>query len=363
MSEINADLTSTLALLAPVVASAPDLEYAFLAGSVAAGFGSPTSDLDLFVGGSPQTIAFVRDVVPSRIGLRRIDVEQVDQLGLEQACDDLSRLAERIPDAPTALLYAMEPQIKIVGAALHAVGLPSPCPEAAFVLSKALEARSAYRRVLNARSNVWVNNTAEDLRGLLLAEDDLPTRRRAHDLLELALDMWLTTTGEDYPDEKYKWVTHRLRRIPLDRDDQRAIFDAYHPEQNLPTGPKEPHRVAGLAQVLRMRALLVENFSIRIVGAPLAIGTAPSSLQCLPWLIVGVSNDEVRVTTHGGAWSLPIPAMVVLALATGRERVDLVEATAHVLDRSELLGMSRLEIDGIVQKLLDSEILVQRWIS
>jgi hypothetical protein len=179
--------------------------------------------------------------------------------------------------------------------------------------------------------------------------------------LELAVDAWCVAHGELYPDEKFKWLWRRLRRVPAPMGST-DLADCYLSEL---AGCEERgwdlvSRRVELAQGLLARSLLVawdqhvvEEQPADIPGEP---ATAWPLRRSTAWHAQRL-EDGWRIARDGESYDVPVTAAIAWAYAERRSVDDLVERV-----RTAPGGGRQLPVDvatSVVDRLTSLGVLLE----
>lgn len=291
------EFSATFASRAQTAMTALNVPAGCLAGgSLFAGLGTSHSDVDVFLEpvheATHHRVAAVLQEIASPL---RLDVEVLDVASINA---DVAAFLPALEGEPTGRqLYAMQHAIKRVGvlnSGTIVLRRTQPLDEE-IVKWRSHEPLRRWRSI--QLSNVWVNNTVEDVRGLIADGDVVSAAHRARQLLELALDMWLVARGEAYPDEKLKWLVRRVRRVNESTVLKNHLIEALTRGPMISTQAVIRH--VRLAQSLRVSALatLGDRTASMEGNSLMHDGRVAQGYGLAPWTWFGVEDRKLTVTT------------------------------------------------------------------
>jgi hypothetical protein len=321
----------------------------WLTGSIPAGLGTPTSDLDLIVIADPAaaTTSGQYDVDG-----RRVDVTVYPLTWLTDAVAAV--VPYRATTGDNSQLFTREPVLKAVSQVYAGIEVVKDSPE--FVRAREELAAGAveFRRLLIARDAMYANNTYEDLAGFVRDGDVESALARARDLLEFGLSAWCVARGEVYPGTKWLW--RKLRRTVTDLA---AIRAAYLPETTGTVADlRSVHAAHALTQTLLGQALLLSwSKSPAARLEPEVSDAAAEGLWRTPDHMPMRFADVWCLSGGPDLLTVPFTAVVCWTFANGVPAEDLVTRVVDYCRDQFRIAVSRPTIRSLVERLTEMGVL------
>jgi hypothetical protein len=329
---VGLDLEREVAALGALeILDRPYVNSAYVTGSLLAGLGTATSDLDivLLVANEADKLRAKQDKATRRHDPARSDREErVDYQVFTVA--EFTAFVNGCTDFRAAWdagrVYRIGEGLRALTQFTAAARILRPSTELKALHDRIVAHRSDLIRLAVAHTVLYANNTHEDLLGLAAQQDTVALLRLSLRHLEFGLDAWCTGRGFIYPDVKYKWVWRRLNQVLDDAEALDAIGELYLPEMASQPVPDVASRRLDMTQALLAQALLaswaVDQRGCAVPVLPRWVA-APSGLRrCPDWMPLRTS----------GAWRLgadfrfiqqPLPAAVTWAFAGGQPDEEL----------------------------------------
>ncbi|MDX3098991.1 nucleotidyltransferase domain-containing protein [Streptomyces sp. ME19-03-3] len=187
---------------------------AFIGGSVSAGLGTPTSDVDLFVltpGGAQQQ--------QQSIDGMRVDIEYIDGDSLSKTIAAIKQLSIT-PDADQ--MHRISPSaLDICGRLLLGEILQDPREELASLRDSLIEDRSTFAKIRISHYAMTAANRLEDARGFAITENIQAELYSTWHALIFAAKAYSARQGDIYHGAKWVWSQwRRLSRRPEGTNNQ-----------------------------------------------------------------------------------------------------------------------------------------------
>jgi len=239
----------------------PYVNSAYATGSLLAGLGTRTSDIDavLLVDREESKLQARRDKATRRHDPSRSDwAERVDFQVF--TVDEFTEFVDTCTDFDTiwdaGRMYTTGPALRVLSQFAAAAHVLKPSADLDELARRLATHHSSIVRLAVMHTVLYANNTHEDLVGLI-AEDDTPAvLRLSHRHLEFGLDAWCTAFGPLYPDVKFKWLWRRMRRGLPEGPELDALCALYLPEGATEQPPDIALRRLDTTQALLTQALL-----------------------------------------------------------------------------------------------------------
>lgn len=326
-SDGQPDVERELAAVATLdVLQRPYVNSAYATGSLLAGLGTRTSDIDvvLLVEADARKELAKQDKALRRHDPSRSDwAERVDFQVF--TVDEFTEMVDTCMDYAATWdagrVYTIGPALRVLSQFTAAARMVKPSAALTELSQRIAAHRSALVQLSIAHTVLYANNTHEDLVGLIAEKDDIAVLRLSHRHLELGLDAWCTAQGLIYPDVKFKWLWRRLGRAVTSERELSALRELYVPETA--TGPT--HDV-GLRRVDTTQALLAQALLAAWATDPSSLAlpilsrwdtAEPTLWRCSDWMPIRTS-DAWRLGADFRFLRFPVAAAVVWACAGGR---------------------------------------------
>jgi hypothetical protein len=304
----------------PELDTDPAVNCYWVTGSLTAGLGTRTSDLDITVITESAANkrfcgirAGVRDVNSQRADIDVHSIEWLRELP-DLVCNYTASTTDH------RQLFTAEPILKAV-AQMHAgVRIVKDSAEFADVRAALQAGETDFRRLLVARAAMYANNTQEDVVGFIADGDFESALLRARDLLMFGLDAWAVARGEPYPGTK--WIWRRLGRIitsPAALSLVRSmLFDP------VPNAMSRVHQINALNQTLLAQALLVcWSRDLSAAVEPAVPDMRARGIWRAPGWTPNRMADEWYLTDRRSTYRMPFTAVICWAFANGLAIDDL----------------------------------------
>lgn len=196
--------------------SNPDVNSVFIGGSLTAGLGSPTSDVDLFVLVNNETA--LQETWQAVIKKSRIDVEVYSLEKFRSMLDDVLRMDDDKKSIFAA--RSMRTQMDLIARFKNSTVVKQSAELA--LMKKSLESRERFFR--SFQTNYWaliVEAVKEDFLGSVIDEDFSTAALLGQNLLTAAGKAFVSAGGDSYFGEK--WVYKQLKRSGISQQ----LLDAY----------------------------------------------------------------------------------------------------------------------------------------
>jgi hypothetical protein len=228
---------------------------AYATGSMLAGFGTPTSDLDvvILVADEGDKELARQDGALRRHGSVKADFEVFT---LEEFSITLNSCSDFHSAWDTSAIYRLGPRIRLLSQFTAGIHILKPSAELSEFAKRVVALRTTLLRLSVTRAVIYGNNTHEDVLGLILQKDQIGSLRRSHDLLEFGMDAWCTSQGSIYPDDRFKWLWRRLKLVLPAGNDLSELQALYVPELTTEQLPNVTQRRISTTQALLAQALI-----------------------------------------------------------------------------------------------------------
>lgn len=286
---------------------------AYVSGSLLAGLGSATSDVDLFLvlrddvaeAASPQQL----------VGDVRVDVEMRSLDFMERLTRDVGTFRAALDDIDQIVEVAG----KLDDAVRFLLGRDVIAAPEIDRLRRGLS-RDELRRLLIGSYCHDCLNQLQDLVGLLADGDRRSSIHVSRTLLVTALQAFLAGCGELYIGEKWTW--RKLARIAVPEARVDGLWGMVAGE---PDGPAvAPSRIR-LAQAL-VAAAQLDGWEAAGAAGWTAWGTGATGLhRALEWLPVRVRDGALMASTGYRKVRLGVDGIRLWALADGRPEAEVVD--------------------------------------
>ncbi len=309
----------------------PYVNSAYATGSLLAGFGTPTSDLDVIVlvrSGSDKELA-KQDGALRRHGSVRADIEVFT---LDEFAEAIGACADFRAAWEANRIYRIALAVRLLSQFTAAALVLKPSAELTDFSDQIAAQRAELMRISVMRSVIYGNNAQEDLLGLVEDGDEIGAIRRSHGYLDFGIDAWCTSRGSIYPDDKFKWVWRRLNLVLSSERELATLRTLHVPETVVEPVPEVASRRGDTAQAL-------------LAQAALAAWAPNPSAFAVPVLPVWDGPDDTlhrsanwMPTRTPDAWGLgasyryhqvPTAAAIAWACASGRTRTELETIVAE----------------------------------
>jgi hypothetical protein len=304
----------------------PFVNCAYATGSLLAGLGTPTSDLDVIILVEEETDKELakQDKGRWRRGGIPADFEVftvAEFAGFVNSCADYRTVWN------TASIYHLGEAVRQVCQFAAATRVLKSSAALTDFGARITAHRQALVHISVMAAVIQGNKTQEDVLGLVWDEDEIGLLRRSHDYLRFGLHAWCTSQGSIYPDPKGKWLWRRLHQVLSDEQALAVLRELYVPEVMAGPVPDVALRRTDTTQALLAQALL---------AAWTRDATTPDSAPLLPrWdapdRTLWRSSDWMPTRTPD-AWGLgadfvfhqvSLPAFAAWAWAGGRAGPEL----------------------------------------
>jgi Nucleotidyltransferase domain len=329
------DLDRQLAIVAGMdVLRRPYVTAAYATGSLVAGFGTPTSDVDVIVlvDKDADKDTAKRDGAIRRHESVRADFEvfTLDEFSaMVAACADFRAAWD------SGRIHRLAQPVRLLSQFIAGVRVLKPSAELAALSARISEQRDALIRLSVGRASMYGNNTHEDVLGLIEVSDEIGVLRRSHDYLRFGMDAWCTARGSVYPDDRFKWLWHRLTDLLRDAGELALLRSLYVPELVTEPAPDTASLRVDVTQALLAQALLAawapNPGCYRVPVLPCWPSAGQHPLWRSPdWMVI-------RTPTAWGLgagfnfYKMPVQAVIAWACASGRDRCQVA---AMVIEQS-----------------------------
>jgi hypothetical protein len=322
----QADVEHQLAIVAGMdVLQRPYVSAAYATGSLIAGLGTPTSDLDviLLVDRDEDKERAKSDGAIRRHESVRADFEVftlAEFTGIVAACADFRTAWD------TGRIHRLAQPVRLLSQFTAAARVLKPSMELSALSRRIEEQRAVLIRLSVGRAVNYGNNVHEDVVGLSAVGDEISALRRSHDYLNYGLDAWCTAHGSIYPDDKFKWLWRRLSQLLPDTDELAALRAMYVPELAAGPVPGLVQQRVDTTQALLAQALLTawapDSRSWRLPVLP--PGPAAGSLlwRSPDWMVTR-TPDAWGLGVNLDFYKVPVQAVIAWACSSGRTRDEL----------------------------------------
>lgn len=320
------DVERELAALSGMdVLQQPYVNAAYATGSLLAGFGTPTSDLDviLLVASSADKDLAMRDGAIKRHELPRADFEVFT---VDEFAEAVGSCADFRIVWNAGRLFTIAKALRLVSQFTAAVQVLKPSAELAEFGRRIAEQRAALIQLSVVRAAILGNHTNEALLGLISVKDEVGVLRRSHDYLEFGLDAWCTARGAIYPDEKSKWLWHRLNLVSPGERELASLRALYVPEVVTQPMPDVVRRRMDTTQALLAQALLAawapNPQACQVPVLPQWAAPGGTLWRSRNWMPTR-TPDAWGLGTEFRFFEMPVTAVMAWACAGGRTRTEL----------------------------------------
>lgn len=314
---------------AAALAGQPGVRGVYLAGSLSAGLGTPTSDVDLCVvadNASDADVVSLHELVESE----RLDVVYRSPTAIAELPGPFESFTATSTDFGSLALTPR--QIDDAVRLLLGEDVVS-CPEVTQARDRMQAAALPMRQVLLGRYAVDCKCVTEDLAGALAVGDTDAALYLSAALVMRAAQAYLVGCGELYVGEKWTW--QKLRRAGADR----AVELLRRALATSPVPDADATRRARQAQSL-LAAALLDGWEGSAAASPLVAASSGRRYVRAPLVMpVRVSDGVVMFNYAGGpSTRLSVAGFTLWALCDGRPPVAVVGDAANRtgLDAAEL---------------------------
>ena len=340
----------------------PYVNSGYATGSILAGLGTPTSDLDVIVlvGGDSDKDLARQEGALRRHGRERADV---DVLTVDEFADVVGSCADFQTAWADSRIFRLGLAVRLLSQFTAAMHVIKPSAELSSFSKRIASQRHALVQISIARSVIYGNNMQEDLLGLTAVSDEVGMLRRSHDYLNFGLDAWCTSHGSVYPDNKFKWLWRRLNLV-LHSERELAELRALHvPETATGQLPDVARRRREVSQALLAQALLTawaqnpQPFAVPILPRR---ATPVATLWRSPDWMPTRTPDAWGLGANYRFYEMPVEAVIAWTCAGGRMSTEL---EAIVIGQSRAAFGSDVGLAGArraVARLLDCGALQSR---
>lgn len=316
----------------------PGMVGAYLSGSLVAGLGSATSDVDLFLvyGSDPSSSTAVQrqvDGVRVDVEVRTVDQLErlIEQLGRYRASlDGIDQLVTSLPTLDEAVRFLIGHDV----AGAEALGR----------LRARLDPDELRKIIIGRHSNICVN-LLTDVLGLLSDGEMRSALHVSRTLLLWALQAYLAGCGELYVADKWTW--RKFARVGVARESIEAMWRLY--DGGSSEGDLVLERIR-LSQALLVAAMVDgwdqpsatswSRWLSRGSGPRRALNRLPMRLADATYLTSSVTEHKVRVGLDG---------LRIWGLADGRPRDLIVEEMLDFLPGSADRGQVERYLDRLLE--------------
>ncbi len=320
------DIERELAMIRELdIMSKPYVNAAYATGSLLAGFGTPTSDLDvilLVTSGADKDLA-LRDGASKRRGPARADF---DVLTLDELAAAVGSCADFRTAWDTGRFFSIAERVRLLTPFAAGVRVLKPSAELAELSTRIAAQRATLIQLSVMRSAILANSTQEALLGLMEVNDEVGMLRRSHDHLEFCLDAWCTSRGALYPDDRFKWLWHRLNLVLSGERELGTLRDLYVPETVTKPMPDVTQRRLVTAQALLAQALLaawaLDPRAYAVPILPRWTGRGDTLWRSMDWMPTR-TPDAWGLGPEFRFYQMPVPAIIAWACAGGRTSTEI----------------------------------------
>jgi hypothetical protein len=307
----------------------PYVNSAYVTGSLLAGLGTPTSDLNVIVlvGDADDKELARRAGALRRHGPNRADFQVFTLAEFASAieeCADASAAWEK------GRIYRLAQPVRLVSQFTAAMQVLKPSQELARFADLIAGARSDLVRISVLRAVIYGNNAHEDLLGMAEQGDEVGVLRQSHEYLKFGLDAWCTCHGALYPDVTFKWLWRRLNLTCPGAQELAALRDVYVSETAALPVAEVPWLRIDIAQALLAQALLTaaaaDPAPLRAPVLPRQAGDRDALWRSPQWMAMRTS-DAWGLGSPVGYRKVPVATVVAWAFASGRDSDELEEVT------------------------------------
>ncbi|MGW0358941.1 hypothetical protein ACWDXV_32545 [Nocardia nova] len=335
-------------VLRTVLEALPVIDSCYATGSIVAGLGTSTSDIDLvmLVADARAKASFLEEL-PGPLCSPLIDIEVYTFSELEGFIELCSHYS--VPPDRASRLYRVGPPLKVLSQLSSGCEVIKDSAVFAAYRSRITELRPMLRRLGLARAAVFGANTQEDLLGFLVDEDAVGSFRRSHDLLEFGLDALCIARNQIYPDERMKWLWRRLQSCGLADAELSMLERQYVPEAHR-NDDTLPWRRLDTFQGLLAEAMLACWLTVPgVAPVPIVDYTATKRVWRSPRWRLFRSDDAWLLASADRMLTVPVTAAFVWARASSMTRSRLID---HVVEATAATGISLRR--GTVARVLHS---------
>lgn len=196
----------------------PSVDSVFIGGSLTAGLGSPTSDVDLFVLMTNEAV-FPRKTWQAIVENTRIDIEVYTIREFEEALDDVLSMTFSRSEIP--IVWGLKSKMDLIARFENSVIV-----KRSGYLDKANERLATCKKnFCSLLTNYWslvIEAVKEDFVGSVLADDYHTAAYLGQNLLSVAGKSFVSAFGDTYFGEK--WVYQQLKRSCLNQHVFKRFF-------------------------------------------------------------------------------------------------------------------------------------------
>jgi len=348
MSTQTFEWAQTIQRAVPGLDDDAGIDCSWLTGSIPAGLGTPTSDLDLIVIADPAPTASGQHDVDGR----RVDVSMHPLAWLTDAV--AATVPYRATIADNSQLFTPEPVLKVVSQLYAGIAVLKDSPAFAQAREELEAGDAEFRRLLIGREAMYANNTYEDLAGFIRDGDVESALARSRDLFEFGLSAWCTARGQVYPGTKWLW--RKLNRVVTDL----AIFKAaYLPETTGTVADLQSvHAKHTLTQTLLGQALLLSWSKLPEARLePEVPNPAAEGLWRTPGHMPMRFTDVWCLSSGRDLITVPFTAIVCWTFANGVPVDDLVTRAADYCRDQFRIAVSLQTIRSLVDRLVEMDVI------
>ena len=336
------------------IRSMPDVDSCYATGSIVAGLGTSTSDIDLIVlARDSQAKLNFNDTLQGLVQAPRLDVEiySRDEFGeFIECCSRYDVTAGR-----SDRLYRIVHPLKILRQLSSGCHVIKDSPAFQAFHSRIIRIRPMLRRLALAQAVVFGANTQEDLLGFLADGDPIGSLRRSHDLLEFGLDALCIARDQLYPDERMKWLWRRLLMTGLD-DARLAWLERLYVPETSPADDLLPWRRLDVSQGLLAEAMVAcwsPSNALTLSTPGVVDHQASNRLWRSPQWYLTRTDDEWLLACADDAYSVPITSAYAWARASSSTREALARDVVEglVIAGTELRRDTASRVIGAMEKM------------